>query len=114
MPVFTPGRRAKSAFWRPISPKLSGRLLFWRSASLGLQLREIAACQFALARMDVQCPAGLHRLADFIHTAYGDDELVAKAYGCGLRADLWIDNHNIRLQKGARLPGINKIANVAG
>jgi hypothetical protein len=63
------------------------------------QLREIAACQLALARMDVQCPAGLHWLADFSHTAYGNDELVAKAYGCGLRADLWIDNHNIGLRK---------------
>jgi len=40
-----------------------------------------------------------------------DDELVAKAYGCGLRADRWIDNHNIGLRKGALLPGINKIAN---
>jgi hypothetical protein len=64
--------------------------------------------------MDVQCPAGLHWLANFSHTADGADELVAKAYGGGLRGDLWIDNHNIRLRKGAPLPGINKIANVAG
>jgi hypothetical protein len=64
--------------------------------------------------MDVQYPAGLYGLAGLSHTAYGDDELVAKAYGGGLRADLWIDNHNIRLRKGALLPGINKTANVAG
>ena len=47
------------------------------------QLREIAACQFGLARMDLQYPAGLHGLADLSHTAYGDNELVAKAYGSG-------------------------------
>ena len=49
--------------------------------------------------MDLQYPAGLHGLADLSHTAYGDDELVAKAYGCGLRADLWIDNHNMGFEK---------------
>ena len=79
-----------------------------------MQLREIAACQLALARMDVQCPAGLHWLADFSHTADGADELVAKAYGGSVGGDLRIDNHNIRLRKGALLPGIDEIANVAG
>ena len=64
--------------------------------------------------MDLQYPAGLHGLADLSHTADGDDELVAKAYGGSLGGDLWIDNHNIRPRKGALLPGINKIANVAG
>ena len=49
--------------------------------------------------MDLQYPAWLHGLADFSHTTYGDDELVAKAYGCGLGGDLWIDNHNIGLRK---------------
>ena len=55
--------------------------------------------------MDVQCPAGLHRLASFSHTADGDDELVAKACGGGLCGDLWIDNHDIWFRKGALLPG---------
>jgi hypothetical protein len=41
--------------------------------------------------MDVQCPAGLHWLADFSHTADGADELVAKAYGGSLGGALWID-----------------------
>jgi hypothetical protein len=99
-----------TALVRCLFALLVGELLPWQ----GSQLREIAACQFGLARMDLQYPAGLHGLADLSHTAYGDDELVAKAYGCGLRADLWIDNHNIGLRKGALLPGINKIANVAG
>ncbi len=84
------------------------------SQPAAMQLREIAACQFALARMDMQCPAGLHRLTDFSHTADGTDELVAKAYGGGLRKDPRIDNFNIRLRKGALLPRIKKIANVAG
>ena len=44
--------KSEKRFLASISPKLSGRFLFWRSASLGSQLREIAACQFALARMD--------------------------------------------------------------
>jgi hypothetical protein len=64
--------------------------------------------------MDVQCPAGLHWLAGFSHTTDGADELVAKAYGGGLRGDPWSDNNNIGLRKGAPLPGINKIPNVAG
>jgi hypothetical protein len=84
-----------------------------RKFKAAMQLREVAACQLALARVDVQCPAGLHLLANFSHTADGDDELAAKAYSGGLRGDLWIDNHNFRFRKGALLPGINKIANVA-
>lgn len=90
------------------------RLILSRTFKGAIQLREIAARQLAIARLDMQCPARLHRLADLSHTANRADELVAKAYGGDLRGDLWIDNHNIRLQKGALLPGIDEIANVAG
>ena len=64
--------------------------------------------------MDVQCPAGFNKPANFSHTSNGADELAAKACGGGLSGDLWIDNHNIRFRKGAFLPGINKTAKVAG